>query len=188
MRNAVTDRLSRDHRNIERVLTLMRVQLDFLHSSSSAGLMLLVNAANYLLHYPGLLHHPLEELMFEQVVERDPSAADVLSRLRTEHASLTTKAADLVACVGLEQMHAGDGQDGLCRIGNELILANGDHMQYEEREVFPLAVDTLSRKQWDDIGARLVSRDDPLFSRRSLALYDNLYDALMAGQAPGSDG
>lgn len=52
-------------------------------------------------------------------------------------------------------------------------------MRFEEKEVFPLAVDILKAEQWNEIEVKFVSGEDPLFSHKSRALYDNLYDALM---------
>ena len=183
MRKTVTQRLIQDHHNIERVLMLMRMQLDFLREADGKGLALLTNAANYLIHYPGLLHHPLEELMFERVVANEASTQGVLAQLRREHAALAADACDLVARIGLQQMGGGDGREALRSAGCEYVLSYDRHMRYEEREVFPLAGDFLSAQQWDEIGAKLVYNHDPLFSPESLALYDNLFDALMGEAA-----
>lgn len=187
MRKTVTQRLIQDHHNIERVLMLMRMQLDFLREADGKGLTLLTNAANYLIHYPGLLHHPLEELMFERVVANEASVECILAQLRREHAALAADAGELVARIGLQQMRGGEGREELRSTGSKYVLSYDRHMRYEEKEVFPLAGDFLSAKQWEEIGAKLVYNKDPLFSPESLALYDNLFDALM-GEAARLDG
>lgn len=179
MHSYISERLVQDHRNIIRVLTLMKLQCDFLRVDDQDALTLLSNAANYLIHFPGLLHHPLEELVFEEVVERDPAAAALLKQLKDEHMALAADAANLVARVGLLQLKAADGRDELCQVSGEFIVAYDRHIHFEEKEILPLAEQKLSAQKWKEIGAKLSSNEDPLFGRKSLEIYDSLYDALM---------
>lgn len=181
MHRLITDRLLLDHRNIGNVLTLMRMQLDILRPQDAKGFALLSNATNYLIHYPGVLHHPLEEVMFDRVADQEPGAGSVQRRLREEHSHLTTSATGLVARIGLQQLSAEPNITELRDTGIAYILAYGDHISFEEREVLPLALDTLSAQQWFDIRSKMAWEDDPLFNRDTLSLYDNLYDALMHG-------
>lgn len=179
MHRFVTQRLIQDHANIGRVLALMSIQLRFLDADETSGLALLSAAANYLIHYPGLLHHPLEELMFDAVAAGSPSAAGLHTRLKQEHAQLTTSATDLVARIGLQQLSREPQVSGLQRTGAEYILAYDDHIRFEEQEIFPMALDVLKAEQWQGIRDTLVLDGDPLFGRESRTLYDNLYDVLM---------
>ena len=179
MHRFVTQRLTQDHANISRVLSLMSIQLRFLSADEASGLILLSTAANYLIHFPGLLHHPLEELMFDAVVVGSPSAACLYTRIKQEHGELAASATDLMARIGLQQLAHEPQLSELRQTGAQYILAYGDHIRFEEREIFPMALDVLKAEQWQGIRDKLVLDGDPLFSRESRTLYDNLYDALM---------
>lgn len=182
MHRSITDRLLQDHQHIGSVLTLMRVQLDILGPKDSAGLTLLSNATNYLIHYPGLLHHPLEESLFASMGDKSTAVTSrIHGRLQQEHGELATSASDLVARIGLHQLGAEPEFAGLRDSGVAYILDYADHIRFEEEEVIPLALKTLSAQQWLDIRTTTDWHTDPLFNRRTLSLYDNLYDALMNG-------
>lgn len=179
MQSAITDRLVQDHRNIERVLTLLRMQLDFMQARDEQGLTLLSAGTGYLIHYPGFMHHSLEELLFEAVVAKLPSAAGLQERMKKEHEQLAVMATNFMTRIGLQQLTLVPGFDSLRKTGIDYLSAYDDHIRFEEREIFPMALDTLSIEQWHEIRARRAHASDPLFGPESLMLYDNLYDALM---------
>ena len=144
--------------------------------------MLLGNATNYLIRYPGLQHDPLEELIFERVALKEPSVEikALQARLVKDHASLAAKASDLLASIGLQQLQPAEGMHELRQAGSEFIMAYDAHFRFEERDIFPVAEDYLHAGHWAEISAKLALSEDPLFNPRSLALYGNLYDALMS--------
>lgn len=179
MHRIVTQRLIQDHANIGRVLSLMSIQLRFLDANETNGLTLLSTAVNYLIHFPGVLHHPLEELMFDEVATGSATATDLNARLKQEHAQLTVSAMDFMARIGLQQLSHSDHIAELQQDGAKYILAYDDHIQFEERDIFPMALDVLKPEKWQGIQDKLAMEGDPLFGRESRTLYDNLYDALM---------
>ncbi|HSN18732.1 MAG TPA: hemerythrin domain-containing protein [Gammaproteobacteria bacterium] len=183
MQDFVVDRLTQDHGNIGRVLSLMSLQLGFLNKENTTGLALLGTAVNYLSYFPGILHHPLEELMFDSVRRSAPVMGETYGRLVREHAELASAAVGLSASIGLQQL----GHDAdLARLqlqGEEYVMAYANHLQFEEAEVLPQALEVLNKRQWTDIQTRFVFKRDPLFNRERLSLYENLYDALMGESA-----
>lgn len=187
MHRFVTERLTKDHDNIGRVLSLMRVQLDFLTVENIEGLSLLSTATSYLVNFPGVLHHPLEEVMFDALLVSEPSTSEMRGRLVREHGELAIAAADLTARIGLQQLDQDSVLSDLQHLGAGYIMAYGDHIRFEEEVVLPKALEVLSEQQWKDIRAKFVQNEDPLFNRQRLSLYDNLYDAMMgdAGQLRG---
>lgn len=186
MQRFVIDRLTDDHGNIGRVLSLMSVQLGFLSKGNTKGLALLGTATNYLTHFPGILHHPLEELMFDSVQRSAPAMADTHGRLVREHVALANAAVEFSAGICLQQLTEDTDVPRLQQQGGEYILAYADHIRFEEDEVLPQALEVLSQQQLADIHTRFVFKRDPLFNRERLSLYENLYDALM-GEAANLD-
>lgn len=186
MQRFIIDRLTADHGNIGRVLSLMSVQLGFLSKGNTKGLALLGTATHYLTHFPGILHHPLEELMFDSVQKSAPAMADTHGRLVREHVTLANAAVEFSAGICLQQLTEDTDVPRLQQQGGEYILAYADHIRFEEDEVLPQALEVLSQQQLADIHTRFVFKRDPLFNRERLSLYENLYDALM-GEAANLD-
>ena len=183
MQRFVTDRLTEDHGNIGRVLSLMSIQLGFLSKANTKGLALLGTATNYLTHFPGILHHPLEELMFDSVQKSAPAMAETHGRLVREHAALANAGVEFSAGICLQQLTQDTDLPRLQQQGGEYITAYADHISFEEDQVLPQALEVLSQRQWTDIQTRFIFKRDPLFNRERLSLYENLYDALIGESA-----
>ena len=66
--------LQLDHRNMTRLLDLLRRELDAYRAGQALDVDLLGSIMEYSLHYPDLCHHPLENLIYEKLVQRDPAA------------------------------------------------------------------------------------------------------------------
>lgn len=184
----VTAYLAQDHDNFSRVLALMRLQLDSLHEADGDGLSLLLSATQYLLRFPGRVHHPLEESLFRSLATTDPNAAEVLRQLRAEHAQLNEMGDDLTARIRLQQTRRGADLNGVKQSCTRFLRTYANHIRFEKQTVIPEARNLLSPTQREAIGSRFDTDSDPLFKPQVLALHDNLYDALMNGHAWRADG
>ncbi|MGH6883159.1 MAG: hemerythrin domain-containing protein, partial [Hypericibacter sp.] len=84
----VLDQIGRDHRNMRLVLDIVEEEVSAYHEGRNPDFDLLRSIAEYTLHYPDLFHHPKEDLVFERLVMRDPSAKAVIGDLIREHERL----------------------------------------------------------------------------------------------------
>jgi len=180
MRDHIIQRLQQDHRNILRILSLMRMQIDFMSVHDGHALALISNAMHYMQQYPGLMHHPLEELIFDRVESEDDALVRVVTRLRSEHKEFPLMEADILVCISEQLGTDVDMRPRLRELGNAYLDAQGQHLQTEDVDFFPLAQDILSLAQWNQVYQMAASREDPIFGPQALARFDNLYDALMA--------
>lgn len=184
MHHRILDQLDQDHHNISRVLALLRLQSDFLGPRDEQGLTLLRNAVNYLYQYPGLLHHPLEELIFDRVVAAEPSMADLAAKIKEEHVTGRRLEEELLACFIRLRQAGGDLRPELQALISRYLAYYREHMQAESAELLPLAGDLLQDRQWQEIEDKSPLSDDPIFYAQNLVRFENLYDALMnAGAA-----
>ena len=67
------------------VLQLMRGQLDLLEYNAALDFVLMGNALYYLRKFPGVVHHPKEELLFELLLAAEPVLYHDIERLREQH-------------------------------------------------------------------------------------------------------
>lgn len=180
MHHEIAHDLPEAHRNMERVLTLIQLQMDSLKEGSDPdGFLLLSNAIGYMRNYPGVLHHPVEELIFGKLVKRAPETRTVCARLHDQHQSFRQRESTLLRRIRSAQA----GDVAACRqvktLGKAYCTEHANHIRSEEIDVIPWAVRWLGAEEWAEIGAQARASIDPSLERNDLKQYDNLYDYLM---------
>jgi hemerythrin-like domain-containing protein len=168
------------HRNMERVLTLIQLQVDSLKAGADPeGFMLLSNAIGYMRNYPGVIHHPTEELIFGRLVANAPETRILCTRLHDQHEVFREQETMLLRRI----RHAQGGDLEACRdikrVGSSYCAEHANHIRAEELDMFPQAIKWLNAYDWDQIGAGARAIIDPALERNDLKQYDNLYDYLM---------
>lgn len=177
---AFAARLVDQHRNIERVLILIRLQVDSLHRVRDEGdLRLIESAIVYMAGFPSQVHNPHEGLLFARLVRCAPNTLLLCDRLVHQQCAISLLQSSLLAHI--RQAKAGDErayklikQDGVA-----YCLQCADHIHSEEADVLPSARRRLKPDDWD-----IVTREaDETFSADGypeLKTRDSLYDFLMS--------
>ena len=176
----IVQALSDTHRRMEHVLTLVRLQVDSLQpANDTAGCRFLKNAFGYMHNYPGLVHHPTEEIIFTRLTAHAPETHALCNRLTKQHAEFGRQETSLMRHIRNLQ----SGETSAYRHAKELGLAycaaHADHIRSEEVDLIPQALKWLPEEDWKDIGARSQKMIDPLLEWHALKRYNNLYDYLM---------
>ena len=82
----IVETLTTAHRMMEHVLTLIRLQVDMLQPlTKNEEFVFLRKAVGYMHNYPGLIHHPAEEMISERLKHYLPGAAPLCLKLGEEH-------------------------------------------------------------------------------------------------------
>jgi len=166
---------------MEHVLTLIRLQVDMLHPvTKSEEFVFLQKAVGYMHNYPGLIHHPAEEMISERLGKYLPDSSPLRLKISDEH-----KQFNILETTLLEYLDQGKkGDKGACQLVKELgstyCAEQFNHMECEENEMFPQAVKWLSADDWLDIGCKSNLDMDPLSNPAILKHYNNLYDYIMS--------
>lgn len=171
----ILEQLKFDHENVSQLLDILDAQLNRIHSLESADFDLVQDIMHYMIHYPDRLHHPLEDLVIERLIERDPSARKIATTIQKEHKGLATK--------GLAFYEIASGvADGAMVLREELEAKGRDyveflrsHMRMEEEELFPRAEKVLSREDWESVAQAIAQQADPVFGAIVDAQYQELY-------------
>src|SRR5215510_472841 len=159
----IIDQLGRDHRNLRLLLDIVEEETNAYREGHTPDFDLLRLIAEYTLHYPDIVHHPKDNLIFERLIMRDPSTAEVVGDLIAEHrklAELTRRFAGAIANVARDVELPREWFDALAR---EYLLANRLHMQLEEHHFLPRAMATLTEEDWIEIDENLSHDDDLVF-------------------------
>jgi hemerythrin-like domain-containing protein len=156
--------LLEEHRNIDKLLLVLERELDVFDRSEEPDYEIFQAVIQYFQDYPENCHHPKEDMVFEKLKARDAAAADRVGDAEADHRVETLRLRQLVEAV--EDILAGREflRQTFHDVVHEFIAHQRQHMDKEERLLFPAAIKGLRPEDWADIDARLNDRKDPLFN------------------------
>ena len=134
----------------------------------------------YTLHYPALVHHPKEDLVFGRLAMRDPRAREIVGDLIGEHRQLAELTRRFTATMGAAAHDVALPRERLMSLAAEYLLAHRLHMQTEEKHFLPRAKSFLTDDDWADLDAYAAYIDDPLFGEKIADAYLFLYERILA--------
>jgi hemerythrin-like domain-containing protein len=150
-----------------------------------------VGVIDYLKDYPDSCHHPKEDMIVEKLKARDPVAAATIGDLEAQHregARRLRRVAEAVERVLNDQELL---RKPVGHIIREFIDGERQHMDMEERVVFPAALDALRPADWADIGLKVADRRDPFyqpgFEQKFNALRRNILEMEEEAEAERTD-
>lgn len=174
----VLDKLTADHAHIARLLELFEEQVSLIHAGENPDAALMQDIMAYMTHYPDLIHHPLEDLVFEHVINRDASTHKVLKSLLLEHDKLARAGHDLKMCVDCLESEALVRRETLDKLSSDYLRTLRRHMRDEEEHAFPLARSLLDAAEWEEIRAEFKVKDHEVFGAALDSHYQTLYHSI----------
>ena len=174
--------LLEEHRNIDKLLLVLEHELEVFDRSEEPDYEILRAVIEYFQDYPENCHHPKEDVVFEKLKLRDPAAAERIGDVEAEHKIETQRLRRLVEAV--EEILAGREflRQTFHDVVFEFIKHQRQHMDKEERLLFPAAVQRLRPEDWAAIDARLEDRKDPLFNGAVETKFQALQRTIMRWQ------
>ena len=170
-----------DHVNFGTLLNLLEDQVALFHAAGSPDYELMLDVMYYMTHYPDVLHHPKEDLVFAKIKERTASAGPVIDELTKQHAWLRASARELVR--NLDDIVNGSitSREAVEEAARAYIMNLRKHMRVEETEILPLAASSLLAHDWAAVEAAIRHIEDPLFGARSEERYAALRRQVATG-------
>ena len=160
----IIENLRDEHRNIEKLLLVLEQELDVFDHSEAPDYEILQAIIEYFQNYPERHHHPKEDVVFAKLKLRDPAAAAHIGDVEAEHQVETNRLRQLARAV--EDILAGREflRQTFHNLVRDFIEHQRQHIEKEERLLFPSAVNALRLEDWAEIDARLNDRKDLLFN------------------------
>jgi hemerythrin-like domain-containing protein len=156
----VIEILRREHRNIEKLLRVLERELAVLARGGRPDYEVIHEVICYFQVYPDIYHHPLEDLVFEQLKLRDGAAAAAIGDLAADH----RRGAEGLRHIAQALERASAKRETVHDILGDFIAQERRHMAMEERDFFPAAVNILQPQDWAEISSKWTGQKDPLFS------------------------
>lgn len=174
----VLDKLLADHAHIARLLLMFEEQVRLIHAGENPDAALMQDIMGFMTHYPDLIHHPLEDLMFEHMQALDPEASAVLGSLTAEHDRLAHLGHDLKVYVDSLESESLVRRDLLDQLATEYLVSVRKHIKDEEDHAFPLARKLLDSREWDMIRAEFKVKDHEVFGNVLDEHYQAMYHSI----------
>lgn len=168
----IIDLLSREHRNIEKLLLVLEQELGVFERGERPDYEVVWAVICYFKVYPEIYHHPQEEIVFKKLRERDPAAAANIGDLAAEHRKGAERLRRVVQAVESVLRDGGVPRHTVDDMIRDFIVRERRHIATEERDFFPAAIKALQPHDWAEIDSTLTDQKDPLFSERVEERFD----------------
>lgn len=174
------ERLQEDHQHLAKLLDLLERLLDQFHEGTEPDYEILAELLEYMDLYADQVHHPTEDLIFDRMRGLSEAPASVLDVLSNQHEALREIAKQFRASV--EGIVNGEvmRRDLVEAHGRDLVNTLRTHLNLEEAEAFPLALELLSEEDWKALYKEASKITDPVFGDRDSQRFQALYEQLLA--------
>ncbi|HXX06506.1 MAG TPA: hemerythrin domain-containing protein [Pseudolabrys sp.] len=168
-----------EHRNIEKLLLVLEQELSVFDHTESPDYEILQAIVEYFLEYPESYHHPKEDIIFEKLKLRDPTAVATVGNVEAEHQLETERLHRFAQAVDAILAGREYPRQNFHNVVREFIDHQRQHMHKEEEILYPATLKSLRAEDWAEIDARLTSRDDPLFGGARKKKFDALRQTVL---------
>jgi len=175
----IIDILLDEHQNIEKLLLVLEHELEVFDRSGRPDYEILQSIIQYFQDYPESCHHPKEEMIFEKLKLRDPAAAKRFGDVEAEHGLEARRLRSFAHAVDYILADQEFLRESFHLAVHDFIEHQRQHLQKEERLLFPAAVKALRSNDWAEIDARLDDRKDPLFNSVIEERFQNLQRTIL---------
>lgn len=174
----ILDKLHQDHINASKLLDIYEQQLEELKQGGSPDYLVMRDIMKYMNGYPDVVHHPLEEMIFEKLEEKDKELTDKIGKLYHEHSEIDDTG-DVLAEI-LSKIAAGQvtSLDVFLEKSEKYLDLMRSHMNLEESEIFPKIRERVTEDDWEAVDLALAGHSDPLFGDKVEQEYRALYESI----------
>ena len=173
--------LERDHANIAKLLEILESEILAIEVGKTPDYPLLQDIMRYMTQYPDRFHHPKEDLIFAQLLKREPGVRDDVEDLLEEHISIALAGQEFDRLLHTSAVDSVEVREQLGASGFAYIRALREHMLKEERKLFALAKVIFTKEDWQVIDEEVDAFEDPLFGAMIADEYQRLYRLITEG-------
>jgi hemerythrin-like domain-containing protein len=175
----IIDILLEEHQNVEKLLLVLEHELEVFDRSGQPDYEILQTIIRYFQDYPESCHHPKEDMIFKKLKSRDPAAAKRFGDVEADHGAEAKRLRSFARAVDYILADQEFLRESFHLAVHDFIEHQRQHLEKEERLLFPAAVKALRSEDWAEIDARLDDRKDPLFDSVVEEKFHNLQRTIL---------
>lgn len=170
--------LRQDHRNMARVLDLMDGIVTTMEAGKDPDFELFDEAMRYMTVYPDAVHHPKEDVVYEQLRVKRPDLGEDLDHVPDDHADIARLGSLLRNEVEAIVAGAAVRREKMIGDTSAYIRRLRDHMNWEERDLFR-RIDAMLDREEDTVNVAAYEHiKDPVFELEIEAGFRRLLQSL----------
>ncbi len=175
--------LREDHRNMAIVLDLLDGVIEHIRAEDDTDLELLAEIMHYMTVYPDAVHHPKEDLVYEQLQHNRPDLAEGIEDVPGDHEDIAELGIRLRN--DIESIESGTAirREQLIEDASNYVQRLRNHMQWEESDLFKRIDRMIESKSHPIDLAHLREMADPVFGESSAAGFHRLMESLEAARS-----
>ena len=174
----VLEELREDHRNMAVLLNLLETECESAAVDETPDFELLQDIMQYMIVYSDAVHHPKEDLVYDELRSRGSEYADGLEGVGPDHRDIarlgTTLRDDIQAVIS----GAAVTREKLIADLRSYVYRLRKHMAWEEEDLFERADTLAAENEEAGIDASVFPDDDPLFGSTRKTSFLNLLNHL----------
>ena len=165
------EKLHKDHDNLEKVLDILKQQVDIFCEGHESNTDLLIELIEYLESYADHGHHPLEDEIFKVGLKERPEQLALLGEQHRGISHMTKQFRN-----SLEGVLQGEVmlREEIGIQGREYIALQTQHLDLEESDIFPYLDEHMTEGAWGHVAAHMPSYDDPVCDAPDKIRFHNL--------------
>ena len=160
----IIELLRGEHRDIEKLLDVLEDELKVFDRRERPDYEVIEAIINYFRDYPDCCHHPKEDMVFDKLKARDPSAAKRVGDVEAEHRQETERLDRVARIVRNVLLDHEIPRQTFSDVLRDFIDHQRVHMAMEERTLFPAAANALRSEDWQKIESNWKDKTETLFS------------------------
>jgi hemerythrin-like domain-containing protein len=167
--------LRAEHRHIATVMQLFADQLKAIENGQLVDTHVVYEIMDYMVTWPDRYHHPREDLIYGRVAEIDGGAADEVDTLQRDHDRMAASGREVLK--DIVRWREGEVSGNVVvKSARQYIDNTYEHMNLEEKLVFPHIESVLSLQDWRELSEddQLQAVADPVFGPRVQREFRNL--------------
>ena len=170
--------LRQDHRNMARVLDLMDGIVTQMEAGKDPDFELFDEAMRYMTVYPDAVHHPKEDVVYEQLRSQRPDLGEDLDHVPDDHAEIARLGTLLRNEVEAVVAGAAVRREKMIEDTSAYVARLREHMGWEERDLFRRIDTMLDREEGTVDVAAYEHIKDPVFELEIEAGFRRLIQSL----------
>lgn len=170
--------LRQDHRNMGTVLDLLEDAIDQASSGEDPDFELVDEIMRYMTVYPDAVHHPKENVVYEQLRHKRPDLAKDLDDVPGDHRDIAMLGSALRDEVEAINAGAAVRREKFIKDTAGYVKRLRDHMSWEERDLFKRIDEMLDKDPQELDVAGFDHIKDPVFELQIEAGFQRLLSSL----------
>lgn len=163
MLSELIEKLRREHGNFMRLLDRVDEWTQCFDSGEEVDYELLHDVMYYMTHYPDRYHHPLEDLLFEELARHHGEFRDPMTELAEQHTRIAQSGKALVEDLDAILGGAVVSRAVVVQDASEYSTLMRRHMEHEEQILLPVLERYASEIDWTPVLANIDDLVDPIF-------------------------